>query len=195
MERFLVLAVLALAAGLVAWLAIRQPGEPDWNQLDVEARVRSVARQLRCPQCQGLSAWESDSEGAWQIKEEVRRLVLSGLSREEILQRFAQAYGPWILMSPPASGLYALAWAGPALGLGLGMLWLARLRRSAASPARRAAAAEEGRPAAAEGRHPAGRAGGAPGGAEAAEQPRGEEPAGVPADVRAELERRLADYL
>ncbi len=148
-----------------------------WPQLDTEGRVRWVSRQLRCPQCQGLSAWESDSEGAWQVRDEVRRLVLAGLGPEAIRRQIAEAYGPWILMSPPLSGWYILAWLGPALGLGVAVGLIAK------------------RPRLTRRKEPAMLAAQPPGeGVSRPLAPTSLEPESLEGDLQTELRRRLSDF-
>jgi cytochrome c-type biogenesis protein CcmH len=104
----------------------------------LEALTRSVAAQLRCPVCQGLSLADSPSELALEMKDVVRDQLAAGRTPEQVKAYFVAKYGEWILLEPPRRGVNLLAYALPAIALiaGLGVIWLA-LRRwtSAATPA------------------------------------------------------------
>jgi cytochrome c-type biogenesis protein CcmH len=102
------------------------------------ALTRSVAAQLRCPVCQGLSLADSPSELALEMKDVVRDQLAAGRTPDEVKAYFVGKYGEWILLEPPRRGANLLAYALPAMALvgGLGVIWLA-LRRwtSATTPA------------------------------------------------------------
>jgi cytochrome c-type biogenesis protein CcmH/NrfF len=102
------------------------------------ALTRSVAAQLRCPVCQGLSLADSPSELALEMKDVVREQLAAGRTPDEVKAYFVAKYGEWILLEPPRRGVNLLAYALPAIALvgGLGVIWLA-LRRwtSGATPA------------------------------------------------------------
>jgi cytochrome c-type biogenesis protein CcmH len=92
--------------------------------------TRSVASQLRCPVCQGLSLADSPSELALEMKDVVRDQLAAGRTPDEVKAYFVAKYGEWILLEPPRRGVNLLAYALPAVALiaGLGVVWLA-LRR------------------------------------------------------------------
>jgi cytochrome c-type biogenesis protein CcmH len=56
------------------------------------------------------------------MKEEVARLLDSGMSKDEVIAAFAEKYGLSILSSPPASGFNLTAWLMPFVALAVGML-------------------------------------------------------------------------
>ena len=90
-----------------------------------------ISKQLRCPTCQGLSAWESETRFANQIKDIVKQKINAGLTRAEILEFFTTRYGLWILRSPPSQGVVGLAWWLPLvlLCVCLPLLWYFFWRR------------------------------------------------------------------
>jgi cytochrome c-type biogenesis protein CcmH/NrfF len=101
----------------------------------LEALTRSVAAQLRCPVCQGLSLADSPSELALEMKDVVRQQLAAGRTPDEVKAYFVAKYGEWILLEPPRRGINLLAYALPAVAIvaGLGVIWLA-LRRWTSVP-------------------------------------------------------------
>lgn len=113
---------------------------------DLLDQLKRVSQMIRCRECEGRSIWESDAPTSLELREQVWELLLAGMRGEEILAAFAEQYGEWILMAPPARGFSALVWALPGAALAGGLVaWgrlLARSRR-----ARRSGEAPSGAPA------------------------------------------------
>ncbi len=101
----LLLAVLAgaLAVGARAGRESRTPA----------ARADRIAQEVRCPTCEGLSAAESDTPAAREVRQRIRRGVAEGETDGEILAFLVSRYGKDILLKPEATGLAALVWALP----------------------------------------------------------------------------------
>jgi cytochrome c-type biogenesis protein CcmH len=102
----------------------------------LDAETRSLATQLRCPVCQGLSVQDSPSELAQQMRDVVRQQLQDGKSPDEVKQYFVARYGEWILMAPPASGFNWLVYSLPAIVLVLGVVFLVVLVRRWTSASR-----------------------------------------------------------
>jgi len=105
---------------------------------DLEAQVREIAAQLRCPVCQGLSVGDSPSELASEMRTLVRQQLQQDKTPAEVLDYFAQRYGEWILLAPPKHGFNLVIWVLPfvLLPIGAAVVYLrARrwVRRSAAA--------------------------------------------------------------
>src|SRR3954465_7509304 len=79
----------------------------------LEARVKEVASQLRCPVCQGLSLQDSPSELSQEMKNLVREQLRAGKSPEEVRAYFVNRYGEWILLEPRALGFNWVVYALP----------------------------------------------------------------------------------
>jgi cytochrome c-type biogenesis protein CcmH len=127
----LIAAVLAAVAAL-AFLALR--GAPPPTTL--EDRTRAVAESLRCPACQDLSVEDSPSAIAGEIRLDIGRRLAEGQTPEQIRGVYVARYGPWILLSPPKSGVTLVAWLVPGLLLGAGAaLALTAVRRWTAAGA------------------------------------------------------------
>ena len=81
----------------------------------LEARTSSVASQLRCPVCQGLSIQDSPSDLARSMRSLVREQLAEGKSPDQVKAYFVSKYGEWILLAPSAHGFNLLAYAAPLL--------------------------------------------------------------------------------
>lgn len=111
----------------------------------LETLTRSVAAQLRCPVCQGLSLADSPSELALEMKDVVRDQLAAGRTPDEVKAYFVAKYGEWILLEPPRRGVNLLAYLLPAVALvgGLGVIWFALQRwTNGARPADEAAVSD-----------------------------------------------------
>jgi len=124
-------AVALLAAVSVAVVVAAQAPEPTSAE-----RADAIARELRCPDCQGLSVADSPTLSAAEIRRQIDEQLAAGASPDEVRAHFVARYGEWILLAPSSP----LPWAVPfavvifaAAGL---LAWLARRRSSqpAAAP-------------------------------------------------------------
>lgn len=131
MRRLLPWLALAAVVGVVLMVGAR----PERRDPSSAARAMRIARELRCPVCQGLSVADSPSSTARAMVDDVKRRIEEGESDGEIRRAFVDRYGEWILLRPQGSGLSALAWTIPivALVLGAGGLTL-RFRRWRLAP-------------------------------------------------------------
>ncbi len=84
---------------------------------DLSPEVFAVARELRCPVCQGESAAESNSGVAQEMRRIIAEMLEEGRTPEEIKAYFVDRYGEWILYNPPRRGLTLWAWVLPGLVL------------------------------------------------------------------------------
>jgi cytochrome c-type biogenesis protein CcmH len=127
----------ALAAVVVVALVIG--AGRDKGPRTPAARVQSIAEDLRCPVCQGLSVADSHSPTAEAMREDIRRRVEAGESAGAVKAYYVSRYGEWVLLRPEASGVGGLVWILPvaALLLAAGGLSLAfrRWRRQPAMAA------------------------------------------------------------
>jgi cytochrome c-type biogenesis protein CcmH len=120
-SRWLGVALLAAAVVIGALLVLR-PDEPP-SRAD---QARAIAAELRCPDCAGLSAADSPTQAAAEIRREVEAQLVAGRTPDEIRQSFVDRYGSWILLTPPGIA----PWLVPLLATGLGVVvlgwWLLR---------------------------------------------------------------------
>ena len=113
---------------LGAW-AQENPASPP---PDLSPEVFAIARELRCPVCQGESAAESNSGVAVEMRRIIAEMLQEGKTEEEIKAFFVDRYGEWILYEPPRRGVTLWVWVLPVLGLvllGLGLFAYFRSRK------------------------------------------------------------------
>lgn len=101
-----------------------------------EARVRALAKTLRCPVCQSESILESRASTAREMMVILREMAEAGKTDAEITTFFRDRYGDFVMLAPPARGAGGLVWAVPLVLLCAGGLVLvAGLRRRTKAPA------------------------------------------------------------
>lgn len=131
------------AAWTIAFTATRVAAQvPDSATVPVVAEThldsltRSVAQQLRCPVCQGLSLQDSPSELAQEMRSVIREQLASGKSPDEVKRYFVGRYGEFILLEPEARGFNLAVYILPVVVvLGGGLLIFVSARRWLAKPA------------------------------------------------------------
>ena len=116
--------------GVLAWAAW-----PSGTQSDAD-RARAVASELRCPDCESLSAADSQTQSARAIRRDVQDRIADGQTDAEIRRAYADRYGESILLKPESDGLGLLVWGLPVvlLVLGIGGLFVALRRWRRAEP-------------------------------------------------------------
>ena len=97
-------------------------------------RATALARTIRCPQCQGETAAESNVAIAAAIRADIRERVDQGQGDAEIRQVYADLYGDSVLLTPPGEGFGSVLWVIPivAVVVGaalLGIAWRQRVLR------------------------------------------------------------------
>jgi cytochrome c-type biogenesis protein CcmH len=131
MARWLMLLLLLLCAGALAKEAAPVATDPA-----LEARVMTIAAELRCLVCQNQTIADSHSGLADDLRNQVREQLRQGASDEQVVQFMTERYGDFVRYRPPLKGSTVLLWAGPAafLVVGLGALMLVLRRRSKLAP-------------------------------------------------------------
>lgn len=102
-----------LAMAVVAVVALAVGTLDDGPARATEDRVEAIAATVRCPQCAGQSAANSDAASARAIRSEIAERLDDGQSADEIRAYFASTYGDEILLTPPATGVGSLVWVLP----------------------------------------------------------------------------------
>jgi len=114
-------AVLALGLHIALGIAYAAEGASADLNPELEAQVQRVSQELRCLVCQNQTIADSNAELAQDLRREVRRLLASGASEEEVREFMVARYGDFVLYRPPVKGTTAALWAGPFLLLVVGL--------------------------------------------------------------------------
>jgi cytochrome c-type biogenesis protein CcmH len=139
--------LIALLGSAHAWAV--EPDEMLSNPA-LEARARTISKELRCMVCQNESIDESQAPLARDLRLLVRRRIMAGDSDRQIIDFLVSRYGDFILLKPPLSWNTVALWGAPPalLLLGVLMIVIVERRRGAGRPSAAAAsltAAEEAR--------------------------------------------------
>lgn len=78
-----------------------------------QQRAISLAKTLRCPQCQNQNLVESNAEVAAELRLEVYKMVNQGKSNDEIIQIMTQRFGDFVRYDPPFTSNTFLLWLIP----------------------------------------------------------------------------------
>jgi cytochrome c-type biogenesis protein CcmH len=107
-RRFVVM--FALAGASSAWAV-----QPDEILSDpaLEARARTLSRELRCMVCQNQSIDDSDAPLARDLRILVRERLQAGDSDPQVLIFLTSRYGEFVLLKPSLSWHNALLWLAP----------------------------------------------------------------------------------
>ena len=128
MAKVLVLIAFALCMSVVALAGEAQPVAPDPA---LELRVAKLSEELRCLVCQNQTLADSHAPLAVDLKNQVRDMLASGRSEDDVVDYMVARYGDFVLYRPPFKATTLLLWLGPLLLL-LGSLYaLARHIRRA----------------------------------------------------------------
>ena len=89
-----------------------------------EAKAQEIDRMLMCPVCPAQTIDQTSVPLAKQMRAQVRELLASGATREEVLAWFSapERYGPSVLAEPPRSGFYLIAWIVPGVVVVAGLV-------------------------------------------------------------------------
>jgi cytochrome c-type biogenesis protein CcmH len=109
--------VLSLMAGGIAYAV--QPSEILADP-KLEARARSIGKELRCLVCQNESIDDSNADLAHDLRVLVRQRLVAGDSDEQVKAYIVARYGDYVLLKPPVNSETWLLWFGPAILLVLG---------------------------------------------------------------------------
>jgi len=98
----------------------------------LEARVMKISSELRCLVCQNQTIADSHADLAVDLRRQVREMLQSGQTEQQVTDYMTARYGDFVLYRPPFNPLTALLWIGPGLMVvgGLATLFVVLRRRS-----------------------------------------------------------------
>ena len=103
----------------------------------LEARARTLSKELRCMVCQNQSIDDSEAPLAHDLRVLVRERLTAGDSDAQVIDFMVARYGEFVLLKPPLSWHTAALWGLPPAILLLGVVAIVIVigrRRSAAAP-------------------------------------------------------------
>jgi cytochrome c-type biogenesis protein CcmH len=124
------LLISALAVASTAAFAV----EPDELLEDpaLEARARTISREIRCVVCQSESIDDSNAPLARDLRLLVRERIMAGDSNREVADFLVARYGDYVLLKPRWQGNTLALWLAPVTagvaGAGAALYFLRRRR-------------------------------------------------------------------
>lgn len=100
---------------LIPSLAAAEEARPLADNPLVEARLKTLAVELRCLVCQNQTLADSHAPLAEDLRREVREMIAKDMSDKEIIDFLVQRYGDFVLYRPPWKASTTLLWLGPFL--------------------------------------------------------------------------------
>ena len=101
----------------------------------LEARARTLSKELRCLVCQNQSIDESNADLAHDLRVLLRQRLVDGDTDQQVLDYLTARYGVFVLLDPPFAPVTWVLWlTPPLLVLGGGGLLLLRGRRRRPEP-------------------------------------------------------------
>ena len=85
--------------------------------------------ELRCVKCQNQNLAESNAELARDMRDKTYQMIVTGKSREDVVNYMTARYGDFVLYKPPFKSKTLLLWIGPPLLLLLSMFLLLKIVR------------------------------------------------------------------
>jgi cytochrome c-type biogenesis protein CcmH len=95
----------------------------------LEARMQSIAAELRCLVCQNQTIADSHSGLAEDLRREVREQLRRGATDEQVVQYMTDRYGDFVRYRPPFKASTLVLWVGPVVLLVAGLAILATVLR------------------------------------------------------------------
>ena len=102
----------------------------DFESPEQERLYHALIEDIRCPVCQGQSIGGSNSSLAKDLREQVRQMILSNKSNEEIYQFMVERYGDFVVFKPPINWKTYLLWFSPLVFLVFSFIYLIRSMRA-----------------------------------------------------------------
>ncbi len=85
-------------------------------------RANALSQEIASPFCPGVTLHECPSQQALRLRDRIEAWFEDGLSREQVLARLEDEYGPGIHAAPATEGAGLAAWLLPGLVAAVGLL-------------------------------------------------------------------------
>ena len=106
-----------------------QSGE-DLSDPALNARYQALIREVRCLVCQNQTIADSNADLASDLRREIREMLESGATDNEISDFLVARYGDFVLYRPPVQPNTWVLWGGPAAMVVIGLVVFARVMRT-----------------------------------------------------------------
>lgn len=126
--------VLAFLLASLLLFSVQGLSQVDTFQFDTDEqaeRFRRLSNELRCPMCQNTNLTGSTGGVAEDLRREVHRMIIDGMTDQEIEQFMFERYGDFIFYRPRLRADTVLLWVAPFLFLVLGGFIAYRIVRKA----------------------------------------------------------------
>ncbi|MDR1889506.1 MAG: cytochrome c-type biogenesis protein CcmH [Zoogloeaceae bacterium] len=123
--RFFTLCLALFAASPLQW-ASAEEARPLADDPAAEARLLEISSELRCLVCQNETIAASNADLANDLRAQIRGMIQSGKSDDEIVDFMVTRYGDFVLYRPPVKTSTLFLWGGPLLFLVAGIFGLRR---------------------------------------------------------------------
>ena len=110
-----------ICAVTFAPLVMAKEATPMAMDPEMEKTVNEISSELRCLVCQNQTIADSHAELAVDLKNQVREMVKTGQTQDEIVDYMVQRYGDFVRYRPAMKPTTVLLWAGPFLLLLIGL--------------------------------------------------------------------------
>lgn len=130
-NRLLTCAALGAALTWFSLPVLAAEAEPMARDPELEKRVDAVSAELRCLVCQNQTIADSHADLAIDLKNQVRDMLRSGNTNEEVVNYMVERYGDFVRYKPPMKPTTYFLWFGPGLLIlgGLSVLFLTLRKR------------------------------------------------------------------
>ncbi len=124
-----VVALIILSIALFATVAYAQGPS-------IDDEVNRIGKGLYCPVCPNTPLDQCNTQACVQWRAQIKEMLQSGKTEEQIHDYFVSQYGDRVLGAPPAEGFNWLAYILPAIGVFVGgiIVWFGLRNRMKESP-------------------------------------------------------------
>ena len=113
--------------------SIAQVDTFDFDTPEQQQRFRRLSDELRCPMCQNTNLTGSSGGVAEDLRREIHRMIMEGMSDEQIEQFMFERYGDFIFYRPRLRMETLVLWFGPLVFLVIGGIAAFTISRRARS--------------------------------------------------------------
>jgi cytochrome c-type biogenesis protein CcmH len=115
-----------LSLFLLSSISIADEAKPLADNPELEAKVQTIAIELRCLVCQNETIAGSHADLAVDLRNQIRTQLQNGKSKDDIISYMVDRYGDFVLYKPPVKSNTLVLWFGPFIILLVGLWALLR---------------------------------------------------------------------